>query len=406
MDMKLEVVVIPVADVDRAKEFLRQARLAARRRLRRERGVSGRAVHASRLAVLDPLRQGGHVGRTRLGTRTFPRRVRHRGGARRPHRPRCRRGRGVPPFARGGAGEGPGSGAAQLRLVRDVQRSGRQRVAVAGGHLPIARTGGRGAHDLHLARRAHRRAAPRRSRARRVREAPRPPGCRMAGLVRPLHDRRAGRQRRCRREGGRHDDLRCDHHRHRAGRARAGAAAGRRRHEGGDRRARPLRRHLRQHRLHADQDAGRQRLCHARRAPRRRLRVQRRRHHGRHEARQGAQGRGRRRFYARRRAVAARPGELHGLHRPRAAPLAARGRGRQRGPAGGEDLPQCRRPRRGARHSRPRPGRLPHQQLDDGRRFPAAAISWCWAAATSGSSSARCIAASAARSRSSSWGRA
>ncbi len=35
MDMKLEVVVIPVSDVDRAKEVLPEARVAARRRLRR-----------------------------------------------------------------------------------------------------------------------------------------------------------------------------------------------------------------------------------------------------------------------------------------------------------------------------------------------------------------------------------
>ena len=32
VDMKFEVVVIPVSDVDRAKEFLREARVAARRR--------------------------------------------------------------------------------------------------------------------------------------------------------------------------------------------------------------------------------------------------------------------------------------------------------------------------------------------------------------------------------------
>ena len=52
--------------------------------------------------------------------------------------------------------------------------------------------------------------------------------------------------------------------------------------------------------------------------------------HGRHEARQGAQGRGRRRVDARRRAVAAQPGELHGLSRPRALRVGARGRGRRR----------------------------------------------------------------------------
>ena len=45
----------------------------------------------------------------------------------------------------------------------------------------------------------------------------------------------------------------------------------RRRHDGRHRRAQPVRRHLRQHRLHADQDARRQRVCRTSRAPRRRL---------------------------------------------------------------------------------------------------------------------------------------
>ena len=47
-----------------------------------------------------------------------------------------------------------------------------------------------------------------------------------------------------------------------AGRLTAG------RHDGRRRRAQAVRRHLRQHRLHADQDAGRERLCGASRAPR------------------------------------------------------------------------------------------------------------------------------------------
>ena len=140
----------------------------------------------------------------------------------------------------------------------------------------------------------------------------------------------------------------------------------------------PLRRHLRQHRLHADQDAGRQRLCRARRAARRRLRLQHagditvdmKRVKARKDEVAGASTRGVERWLR-------GSGELHGLSRAmRASMLGARGRGRQRGPAGGQDLPQCRRPRRGARHARPRPGRLPHQQLDDGRGFPARGISW------------------------------
>ena len=41
VDMKLEVVVVPVSDVDRAKHFYAGAGLAARRRLRRRRRTSG-----------------------------------------------------------------------------------------------------------------------------------------------------------------------------------------------------------------------------------------------------------------------------------------------------------------------------------------------------------------------------
>ena len=47
-NLKLEAVVIPVADVDRAKEFYEQPRLAARRRLRLRQRLPGRPVHAAR----------------------------------------------------------------------------------------------------------------------------------------------------------------------------------------------------------------------------------------------------------------------------------------------------------------------------------------------------------------------
>ena len=51
--------------------LLQQAGLEARRRLRRRRPFPGRAVHASGLAGLDPLRQGSDVGRARLGERAL-----------------------------------------------------------------------------------------------------------------------------------------------------------------------------------------------------------------------------------------------------------------------------------------------------------------------------------------------
>ena len=55
--MKLEVVVIPVSDVDRAKRFYGEPGVAAGRRFRHRQRLAGGAVDAARLAVLDPLRQ-------------------------------------------------------------------------------------------------------------------------------------------------------------------------------------------------------------------------------------------------------------------------------------------------------------------------------------------------------------
>ena len=50
-DMKLEIAVIPVSDVDRAKQFYAQSRLAARRRLRHRRRLPRHPVHAARLGA-------------------------------------------------------------------------------------------------------------------------------------------------------------------------------------------------------------------------------------------------------------------------------------------------------------------------------------------------------------------
>ena len=88
--------------------------------------------------------------------------------------------------------------------------------------------------------------------------------------------------------------VRRDHRRHGPGRPVAGRPADRGRHDGGHRRAQACRWNLRQHRLQADQDDGRQRLCGAYGAPRRRFRrlARRRNRRRRHEGGQGAQGRG------------------------------------------------------------------------------------------------------------------
>ena len=82
-DMKLEVVVMPVSDVDRAKEFY--GRLGWRLDADFAAGDDFRMVQFTPpgLRVLDPIRHEHHVGRARLGAGPVPGRLRHRGGARR-----------------------------------------------------------------------------------------------------------------------------------------------------------------------------------------------------------------------------------------------------------------------------------------------------------------------------------
>ena len=97
VDMKLEVVVIPVSDVDRAKEFYGRlgwrldADFAFRQRLPR------RPADTARLRVFDTVWHQGYAGRPRLGAKAVPSRLRHRGCARPTRRPRCQRQRSVPP---------------------------------------------------------------------------------------------------------------------------------------------------------------------------------------------------------------------------------------------------------------------------------------------------------------------
>ena len=95
MDMKLEVVVIPVSDVDRAKEFYAEARVAAGCRLRRRRRLPARPVHAAGSPC--SIMFGTGVTRPRPARPgPEPDRLRHRGCARGARRPRRRGQRGLP----------------------------------------------------------------------------------------------------------------------------------------------------------------------------------------------------------------------------------------------------------------------------------------------------------------------
>ena len=70
VDTKLEVVVIPVSDVDRAKRFYGSLGWRLDADFATGDGLAGRADDTSRLAVLLHLRQGSHDGRAGLGSGT------------------------------------------------------------------------------------------------------------------------------------------------------------------------------------------------------------------------------------------------------------------------------------------------------------------------------------------------
>ena len=191
-------------------------------------------------------------------------------------------------------------------------------------------------------------------------------------------------------------EIRCDHRRGRAGRAAARRPADRRRHDRRGDRAQTVRRHLRQHRLHPDQDPGRQRPRRPHGAPRRRFRRRHRRPSRRHEEGQGAQGRGLGRLP--RRASSRGSTGMERLHRvPRPCPLRkpAHGRASTTSARGRANLPQRRRPRHRARHAGPRPMSTTSPTRDPRSRLAAAAIWSSSAAAISGSNSPRCTGASA-----------
>lgn len=151
VDMKLEVVVIPVSDVDRAKRFYQGLGW------REDVDIAGphgyRAVHltppGSSASILignkgvTPAEPGSIAGlllavhdiddaRAELISQVG----RQRGLPRRWWQPRRRLHRRL-----GGARPGTRPPAAFLRLVRVVQRPGRKRLAAAGGHHPAPRSG-------------------------------------------------------------------------------------------------------------------------------------------------------------------------------------------------------------------------------------------------------------------------
>ena len=112
IDINLEVVVIPVSDVERSKEFY--GRIGWRLDIDRSAGEDFRLVqHATGLLLLSPFRQERHVGRSRF-SQGIPDRYRHRGRQGPPGR-RRRRGRRVLPRRPGRPGQRPASRASFRR---------------------------------------------------------------------------------------------------------------------------------------------------------------------------------------------------------------------------------------------------------------------------------------------------
>ena len=200
---KLEVVVIPVSDVDRAKSFY--GGLGWRLDADFGSGDDFRVIQftppGSRCSVIfgknvTPAAPGSAQGlylivsdieaaRNELLSRgvevgeVF-------------HTPATSRRHGRALFV-GRAGSAACTPSSQLPLIRLVQRSGRQRLAVPGDHRANARTRRRGRHGLRLVDRACGCAATCGGRARRAREADRPTRSELAGLVRRPHRPGAGR---------------------------------------------------------------------------------------------------------------------------------------------------------------------------------------------------------------------
>ena len=80
-EFKLEVVVLPVSDVDRAKEFYASLGWRLDADVTARWGLASGPVHAAGLRVLHSIWHERHVCRARFGRERLPERLRYRGGA-------------------------------------------------------------------------------------------------------------------------------------------------------------------------------------------------------------------------------------------------------------------------------------------------------------------------------------
>jgi hypothetical protein len=156
--------------------------------------------------MFGSIRHEHHLRRARLRPWPIPDRLRHRGCAQRACRPRCRGQRGlpshdprrsVPERPRKRTRGRPRTRSLELPLLRHVQRPGRQRLAVSGGHQPAARAHRLRRDFLRLGERSGGCTAASGSRTRRAREASRPARRALAGMVRRLPRGGAVRRGKC-----------------------------------------------------------------------------------------------------------------------------------------------------------------------------------------------------------------
>ena len=196
VDLKLEVVVIPVSDVERAKDFY--GGLGWRLDADFVVGDAFRGVQFTPPGSPCSIHFGTGITSAAPGSASGMYLVVSDIEA------ACAEliGRGVEVsevFHRAGPGEPPVSGRHPERRsyssFATFQRSGRQCVAVARSHRATARAGGRPRNDIRFVHRARSRAPTSVGRSRRAREADRRRiRCQLAGLVRRVHDGGAGRQ--------------------------------------------------------------------------------------------------------------------------------------------------------------------------------------------------------------------
>ncbi len=204
VDMKFEAVVIPVSDVDRAKEFYTRLGWRLDADFRFDNGF--RVVQFTPPGSGCSVQFGANITSARPGSAQglYLVVLRYRGRARRSRHPRCRSqqrvprrdaGRSVPARRHTGSRQRTSARSRHLRLLRHVSRPGREWLAAAGNHHPASRPSRRWRDKVCVGGGLGERASACGGRSRRSRKAHRRGRPELARLVRRVHDCGASRNR-------------------------------------------------------------------------------------------------------------------------------------------------------------------------------------------------------------------